>query len=905
MEHGWIYKGRDVMPWCPRCSTALSQHEIATDGYRDLTHPGLIIRFPLHEKLEGSLLVWTTTPWTLTANVAAAVHPDRLYVKIQHQGEIFYLAKSALATIFSKEGEILEEFIGQEMEGWTYVGPYDGLPINEKMGVMNVHRVILWEDVSEVEGTGIVHIAPGCGKEDFELSKIYNLPAIAPLNELGVFIEGYSWLTGVHVYDSAKLIIHDLTKKNLLFQMESYTHRYPVCWRCSNELVFRLVDEWFISMGTKLNKPVEKLTPDEKQQNLRYQIMNVVQKIRWIPAFGLQQELDWLLNMEDWMISKKRYWGLALPIWECKKCGTFDVIGSEKELKSRAIEGWEDFKGHTPHRPWIDAIKIKCPKCDALASRITDVGNPWLDAGIVAYSTLNYLHDAEYWEQWFPAHFICESLPGQFRNWFYSMLAMSTIMTQRTPFLTCLGHGSVLAEDGREMHKSWGNAIWFDDAVETLGADVMRWMYCRTRPESNMLFGYSRADIVKRQLLIPLWNIYSFFVTYANLDLWTPKSMTNQLSLLDRWLLSKLQILIRDVTDHLENFDAFKATAQLQQFVVNLSTWYIRRSRRRFWKNKADVDKNAAYTTLYTSLITLIKLLAPFIPFITETLYQNLVRTVQPEAVVSIHHTNWPIADASLIDLELMTDMDAIINVSSLGRSARNKSGIKLRQPLMEAIVVSDEILLTHLRRLITLLEEELNVKKVTLVTDETAIVDYEIHLLPNVLGKKHGSLFPKLQMAINSLAANTLASLFLNDLNVDVAVEDRVITVLPEEVEVKRVPKNGWMLAEKQNLLVGVNLTITEVLKKQGLAQDIVRRIQNQRKDAGFAIADQIKTYYDAEPKLTDIFETYGDYIAAETLSTTISKTEPPKNAHIVEFKLDNMPLKIGLIRIKGKGEA
>ncbi|MCK5402520.1 isoleucine--tRNA ligase [Candidatus Bathyarchaeota archaeon] len=903
-EHGWIYKGRDVMPWCPRCSTALSQHEIATDGYRDLTHPGLIIRLPLYEKPNESLLVWTTTPWTLTSNVAAAVNPDLLYVKILYQGEIFYLAKSALATILSKEYEILEEFMGQAMEGWTYVGPYDDLPINEKMGVMQAHRVILWEDVSEAEGTGIVHIAPGCGKEDFELSKMNKLPVIAPLDDLGIFIEGFSWLTGIQVYDSAKPIIEDLKKKDLLFKMESYTHRYPVCWRCGNELVFRLVNEWFISMGEKLKKPVEKITDDEKRKNLRYQIMDVTQKIRWIPAFGLQQELDWLQNMDDWMISKKRYWGLALPIWECKNCGTFDVIGSEKELQSRAVEGWEDFKGHTPHRPWIDAVKIKCPKCGTPVSRITDVGNPWLDAGIVAYSTLNYLHDSEYWARWFPAHFICESLSGQFRNWFYSMLAMSTIMTQRTPFLTCLGHGSVFAEDGREMHKSWGNAIWFDDAIDTIGADVMRWMYCKTRPESNMFFGYSRADSVKRQFLIPLWNIYSFFVTYANLDTWTPKKMTDQLSLLDRWILSKLQILIQDVTDYLENFDAFKATAHLQQFVGELSTWYIRRSRRRFWKSKADVDKNAAYTTLYTSLITLTKLLAPFIPFLTEEMYQNLVSTVQPESLVSVHHNNWPVADPSLIDLELMADMDEVINVSSLGRSARSKSGIKLRQPLMEAIVVSDETILTRLRRLITLIAEELNVKKVTLLTHETVIVDYEVHLLPNVLGKKYGPLFPKLQIAVKGLDANAMALPFLNGLTVDVEVEDHIITLLPEEVEIKKLPKNGWMFVETQGLLVGVNLIITEDLKKQGLAQDIVRRIQNQRKDAGFDIADQIETYYDAGSKLTDIFETYGNHIAAETLSTTIYKTEPPKNAHIKEFKLDDMPLKIGLIRVKGKDE-
>lgn len=899
-EQGWIYKGRDVMPWCPRCSTALSQHEIATEGYRELTHFGLTVRFPIRGKKTEYLLVWTTTPWTLTSNVAVAVHPDLSYAKIQHNDEILYIAKAALERVFTKENKILEEIKGREMEGWTYEGPFDELSTVEKRIDRYTHRIILWKDVSGDEGTGIVHIAPGCGKEDFELSQKYNLPVIAPLNELGVFIEGFDWLTGKHVYDSADIIIRDLERKKLLFRVEKYTHRYPVCWRCGSELVFRLVDEWFISMGLKLDKPIEEITEEEKRKYLRYQIMEVAQKIRWIPAFGLKQELDWLQNMDDWMISKKRYWGLALPIWECEKCGFFDVLGSEDELKSRAVKGWEIFKSQTPHRPWLDAIKIKCQKCGALTSRITDVANPWLDAGIVAYSTLNYRHDLEYWKKWFPADFIVESLPGQFRNWFYSMLAMSTIMTKRSPFLTCLGHSNVLAEDGREMHKSWGNAIWFDDAVEKMGADVMRWMYCMSKHENDMLFGYARADEVKRQFFIPLWNIYSFFVTYANLDKWIPENMTFQLSFLDRWILSKLQILIQNVTNCLENYDAFNATTQLHQFVDELSTWYIRRSRRRFWKSKVDVDKNAAYTTLYTCLTSLIKLLAPFIPFFTEEIFQNIVRNVQPDALESLHHNNWPIEDQSYIDEELMVDMDLVINVSSLGRSARSKSGIKLRQPLMEACIVADKKILQRLQRLTDLIKDELNVKKVALSPQRDDVTDYEVYLFPNVLGKKYGSLFPKLQAKVKSMNAKVLASKFDKNLSVDFQLDDLVMTLMPEEVEVRRLPKKGWILAENKRLLVGVNVNITEELKKEGLARDIVRRIQNQRKDAGFDIADHIVTYYDTGSKLTEVFEAYEDYIATETLSVSVNKAEPPKGAYIDKFKLNGEILKVGLICIK-----
>ena len=898
-ERGWIYKGRDVMPWCPRCSTALSQHEIVTEGYREITHPALTLRFPLRGQPNEALLVWTTTPWTLTSNVAAAVHPDMSYVKVRHNSEILYLAKAALNRVFTKENyEVIGELMGTDVVGWTYDGPFDELPAEQKLGAVDAHQVIPWEEVSEVEGTGIVHMAPGCGKEDFELSKQYNLPAVAPLNEFGVFIEGFGWLTGTHVYESAQSIIENLKEKGLLFKVEDYTHRYPVCWRCNNELVFRLVDEWFIFMGKKLDKPLELVSEQEKEKNLRYQIMEVAKQIQWIPDFGLQHELDWLRNMEDWMISKKRYWGLALPIWECHECGNFDVIGSKEELKSRAVEGWKDFEGHTPHRPCIDAVKIKCSKCGTVMSRILDVGNPWLDAGIVAYSTLNYRHDRDYWEKWFPADLVCESLPGQFRNWFYSMLAMSTILERRPPFRTCFGHGLVLDENGQEMHRHLGNVIWFDDAVETVGADVMRWIYCTSKPQSNVWFGHTLADEVKRRFLIPLWNVYSFFVTYANLDKWTPKEVTAKYSLLDRWILANLQVLVQDVTDLMEKYDAYGATTSLEQFVDELSRWYVRRSRRRFWKSEADVDKKAGYTTLYTCLTTLVKLLAPFLPFLAEEMYQNLVRAVKPEAPESVHHNDWPVADASLIEKELTADMDLAVKICGLGRSARNRAGIKLRQPLRMAKVVAEETMLERLQKLTNLMKDELNLKELVLTTQKEEVVNYEIRLLPHILGKKYGRLFPKLRATVASMDTDALLQKLQRDQSVEVKVDDQVITLLPEEVEVRTRPKEGYTLAEEQGITLGVDTVVTEELKKEGLARDIVRRIQNQRKDAGFDIAEQIESYYEAGPRLTEVFITHGDYIASETLSTSIQKTEPPAGAHVADYKIDGESLKLGLIR-------
>jgi isoleucyl-tRNA synthetase len=904
-EKGWLYKGRDVMPWCPRCSTALSQHEIVTEGYREIKHIGVTVRFPLREKPNESLLVWTTTPWTLSSNVAAAVHPDMIYVKVQHNDEILYLAKAALNRVFTKEDyEITEEVVGEELLNWIYLGPFDELPAEQTFGAVEAHRVIPWKDVSEEEGTGIVHIAPGCGKEDLELSKEYDLPAVAPLNEFGTFVDGFGWLTGSHVYESRQPIIKNLEDKGLLFKVEDYTHRYPVCWRCDSELVFRLVDEWFISMGRKLDKPVEQLDEQIKQKNLRYQIMDASKEVQWIPNYGLQQELDWLYNMDDWMISKKRYWGLALPIWECHNCGNFEVVGSREELKSRSVEGWEDFEDHTPHRPWVDKVKIKCPKCRTIISRIPDVGNPWLDAGIVAYSTLNYRVDRDYWAKWFPADLICESFPGQFRNWFYSMLAMSTILERRPPFRTCFGHGLVLDQEGHEMHKSSGNVIWFDDAAETMGADVMRWMYCRSNPENSMLFGAPLAEDVKRRFLLPLWNVYSFFVTYANLDKWTPKDFTARYALLDRWLLSKLQVLVQEVTSCLEKYDAAGATARLELFVDALSKWYVRRSRRRFWKSEADMDKQAGYVTLYTCLTTLVKLLAPFLPFLTEEMYTNLVYHASSNAPASVHHTDWPIADRSLIDEKIMADMDLVVKICSLGRSARNKAAVKLRQPLQEVKVVAKKGLLKRVQRFEDLITDELNVKALELTTQTKEVTDYEILPLPAILGKKYGKLLPKIRATLAALDADMLFTSLQKDQRVEIPVDDRVITLFSEEIEIRTHPKEGYALAEEKDIVVGVRTVVTDELKTEGLARDIVRRIQNQRKEAGFDIADQIETYYIAGPKLTTVFTIHGDYIATETLSTLIRRAEALRDGYITDYEIDEEPLKIGIRKIISKGK-
>jgi isoleucyl-tRNA synthetase len=896
-DRGWIYLGADAMPWCPRCSTGISQHEIVTEGYQEVTHTSVYVLFRL-KNMEGSLLIWTTTPWTLTSNVAAAVHSELDYVKIKYRDEIIYLSKGALKLAIQdqKNVEVLGEIKGAEMDGWTYNGPFDDLPRVKELGVPEAHRVIMWNAVGEEEGTGIVHIAPGAGKEDLELGKEYGLPAPAPLDEFGIIGEGFGWLTGTHVYESAEPIFDDLRKKKILYRTQKYTHRYPVCWRCGSELVFRYVSEWFINMGEKLDKQYEEVTEEEKDKNLRYQMMDSTYDVKWIPEFGLKRELDWLRNMDNWMISKKRYYGLALPIWTCE-CGWFDVIGSKEELEERAIEGWDKFKGHAPHRPYIDEGKIKCEKCGKTASRIPDVGNPWLDAGIVGFSTLQYRQDREYWEKWFPAHFITESFPGQFRNWFYAMLAESTILERRTPYLTCLGHAQVMAEDGREMHKSWGNAIWFDDAAEEMGADVIRWIASAAKPETNLLFGYNKSKEVRRLFFMTLLNVYNFFYQYASLDGWTPDQQPEELDTLDRWILGKLDETVEKVTISLDSYLTMPACNEIDRFVDILSKWYVRRSRRRFWKTEGDDEKKAAYSTLYKCLKTVTHLMAPITPHLSEALYQRMVKPVEPNLPESVHHCSWPSVDVSARDMDLMEEMDLALDLSSAGRSARNQAVIKLRQPLAEVMVIAPEEKAAKIEKIADILREELNVKAVKVGTDRSALQSLAVSPVASILGRKYGREFPKIGATIKEFGESDAAKLASGE-SVKVKVDNKLFEVLPDEVELKPVHHLEYSVVEEQDMLVGVYTIISEDLRGEGLARDVVRRIQSLRKDEDFHIDDHITTYYTGSPEVEMVVQEESEYIMVETLSDELVKGKAPEGVEVHEYDIDGLSLRLGLIK-------
>jgi isoleucyl-tRNA synthetase len=797
------------------------------------------------------------------------------------------------------ECEVVGEVLGSEMLGWAYDGPFDELPAQREMGGFpwpdpklrsrcgaSDHRVIAWDLVSGAEGTGLVHIAPGCGKEDYALGQSKGLVALAPLNEHGVFLPAFGPFAGSYAHDVGEAIAADLKRKGLLVAKEHYPHRYPHCWRCGTKTLFRLVDEWYIRMGW------------------RQEIMYLVPQIRWIPDWGEKQELDWLSNMGDWMISKKRFWGLALPIWQCdrhsapgaERCSWFDVIGSRDELRSRAAEGWAEFDGHSPHRPWVDKVKVRCPKCGGTASRIPDVGNPWLDAGIVPFSTQRYHADRAYWDQWYPADLVLECFPGQFRNWFYALLAMSTMMQEDRwadrnggvskvvpPFKALLGHALVRDEEGKEMHKSAGNAIEFNEAAASMGAEVMRYIFAAQNPENNLNFPDIRKDRRKDVLhldqqvqrrLNSLWNCYSFYVLYASVDKIQPASLrasSPERSELDRWILSKLQGLIACARKSFEERRIYLFMGRFERFVDALSNWYLRRSRRRFWKSEADADKLAAYATLYECLETLVRLLSPVLPFLAEEIYQNLVRAVCPQAPGSVHLLAYPEADASRVDERLEKRIDAVVRYRDLALSIRSAANVKVRQPLARMLVrpesaeerdaLSDASLRGQLL-------EEVNVRTLELLESAEGLVRARLKPDPKRLGERYGRWLKEIE---EHLAATDAAAVQAN-LRVTGCYRfeagPQTVELLADDVVVEHEAPAGIRFVFDGEAFAALDTELTPELKAEGTARDVVRGIQDLRKSIGLHVADRIRIRYRTDAETAVIIKDWAEYIRKETLA-------------------------------------
>ena len=880
-DRGLIYLGRDSMPWCPRCGTGISQHEMH-EGYKEVTEDSVIVRLPIRGRDGEYLLVWTTTPWTLSSNVACAVHPELDYAKVRQDGDVYYLAESCVDQMQSRGPyEVLETLPGAQMEGWTYDGPFDELPAAAQ--AVEAHRVVLWDIVSGEEGTGIVHMAPGCGKEDFDLGRELGLPVIAPIDESGVFIEGFGPLTGQNAQEVNEIVYRSLREKSYYYRKEPYTHSYPHCWRCKTALLFRNVEEWYIDMSW------------------RDEIKEVARQVEWIPEWGLDRELDWLDNMRDWMISKKRYWGLALPIYRCEECGWFDVVGSKQELEERAVEGWDEFAGHSPHRPWVDTVKIRCEQCGARVSRIPEVGNPWLDAGIVPYSTVKYNEDPEYWSRWIPADFVVECFPGQFRNWFYALLAMSTMMEDIPPFRTLLGHALVHDENGEEMHKSSGNVIQFEEAAEKMGCDVMRWMFCRQNPTSNLNFGYTPGDHIRRTVFDTLWNVYAFFCNYARLDGFRVDSELvpyEERRDIDRWLLSDLQLLVRAADDRLESFDVATVIRRAEKFIDDLSNWYVRRNRRRFWRAKGvdDRDKLAAYQTLHETLVILCKALAPIIPFVTDAMYRNLVAEQDPSAPSSVHLCDYPEPDPQLIDEHLSYDMDVITSVVSAVLSARMSEQIRVRQPLPELLAVTGkERTAQALRRFEEQLLNELNVKKLTIKKSAGELESYEIRPRMDRLGPKYKSAAGRVADAVRSLEPLHVAAAVEEGRPIAINVDGMEHTLEPDEVEVHRQMPEHMAVAEAGEISLLLDTQITPELREEGWARDTVRHVQQYRKELDLNIEDRIHLRYATDSdELASAIEQWREYVMAETLALSMEPELAEGESKVVEIGGSELTLQI-----------
>jgi isoleucyl-tRNA synthetase len=839
-ERERLYVGHRSTEWCPRCGTSLSQHELSQSGvYQDRSDPSLFVRFPLRERQNESLVIWTTTPWTLPANVAAAVNPTADY-GLRSNGEWVAVARYP-------EETFVRTVRGEELVGLRYDGPFDTLP----PGAGVEHRVIPWDEVSLDEGTGIVHIAPGAGSEDFELSRELDLPVLTPVDESGRFYDEYGWLHGLSTGDAADQIVGDLGERGLLVHAGLYEHRYPHCWRCDTPLIFRISDDWFLAV-------------DE----LRQPLLDANATVEWTPAYMGKRMDDWLRNMGDWNISRRRYYGLPLPFYPCD-CGHLNVIGSKAELIERAtvpVEGLEELR-----RPWIDDVSIRCEECGEPVQRILEVGDVWLDAGIVPFSTLGWespeyvpegyatgaargltradLPDHAYWEQWFPADWVSE-MREQIRLWFYSQLFMSVALTGRAPFTRVLGYEKMLDEQGREMHGSWGNQIEAQDAFARMGADVMRWQYCAQPPDRNLLFGFGPAHEIQRKLLT-LWNCATFLVQYGNVEGFVPRDgdleegPDAELQPLDRWLVARTRQLVRDATAGYERWLTVDVIRAFEAYVDDLSNWYIRRSRRRFW----DGDE-VALRVLWHALVQTIRVIAPVMPFLAEHLWQVLVRAPCADAPASVHLAGWP--RELELDEALLAEVADVRRVVALGHQARQAAGLKVQQPLRTLVVEGASLAEAQAAEV----RDELRVKDVRFDA-----VDAELLVKPNlpVLGPKLGRELGTVREALRAGEFEELGEGRFRAAGHELG---------PDEVLVERAGKEGWAVAAEDGVTVALDTTVDEELDRERRVYELIRHVNALRKESGLELSDRIALTIPAGD--ADLLE-HADWIRAETLATSL----------------------------------
>src|SRR6266545_4533134 len=886
-DKDFLFKRYKVVPYCPRCGTPLSDHEVAL-GYDEATDPSVFVRMPLVDKEDTSLLVWTTTPWTLPGNVAVAAHPDVDYVTIERKTETgsqekLILAKPLLEKVFrDEEVKVVDTFKGKKLKGMKYHPLFTFMPPDKP-----AHYVVLEDFVTTVDGTGLVHMAPAFGEEDMQAANEFDLPVLMTVLPDGTFVPEVTPWRGVFVKEADPLIIQDLQARGLLLKSESYTHTYPFCWRCGTPLLYYARDSWYIRTSA-----------------FRDRLVELNNTINWVPEHVKEGRFgNWLSNNIDWALSRERYWGTPLPVWECTECRHRECVGSVKELSEKVGHDLSDpsvnsGRGLDLHRPYVDAVSWNCPECGGKMNRVPELIDVWFDSGAMPVAQWHYpFENQEKFKEQFPADYICEAV-DQTRGWFYSLHAISTLLFDSVAYKNVICLGLILDSEGQKMSKSKGNIIAPWDVFTAHGADAFRWyLYTATPPGNERRFSSDLVGEVIRSFTLTFWNVYSFFVTYANLDkptLTTVPAATNEL---DRWLLSELNVHVRDVTEAYENYDVPNATRPIESFVEKLSTWYVRRSRRRFWKNDSGMDKQAAYSTLYTALLTVAKLLATAMPFLDEEMYQNLVRSVDEGAPESVHLAEWPGVLPEFIDESLNRDMNVVVKLVSLGHSARQKANRKVRQPLAEAAFsVGNSTERKALQTHADIIADELNVKQVRLLNAATEAVSHMVKPLPKQLGQKYGNKFPAIQKAILAMDPEETARTLLSGKALKVNVDSEDYEVLPDEVEVKAQAKSGFAVGEEGAYVAALVTDLTPELVQEGLAREFVRRVQDLRKVADLDVADRIELFVEASAGLRSAVEAYQDYVTSETLTTRLSFANPPADSSVVEDRFDGEKLKVGL---------
>ncbi len=868
-KEGYIYEGHKILPYCPRCGTGLASHEVA-QGYQEIKTETVIAKFKLKDKENEYFLAWTTTPWTLPSNVCLTVNPAVTYLRVKQNDEIYYVAEALAEQVLGEDYEVLDKLNGKDLEYMEYEQLIPFLKVDEDK---KAFYVTLADYVTTEDGTGIVHTAPAFGEDDYNTGVRYNLPILKPVDDEGKFTDTI-W-KGKFVMDADPDIIQWLRENGKLYKKQRVAHNYPHCWRCSTPLIYYARPSWYIEMTRLKDKLIENNN-----------------SVNWYPAFvGEKRFGNWLENLNDWAISRSRYWGTPLPIWRCRDCGHVDSVGSRKELIERAIEDID--MSIELHRPYVDDIHFKCDKCGGIMEREKDVIDVWFDSGAMPFAQHHYpFENKENFDKLFPADFICEGI-DQTRGWFYSLIAISTFVTGKAPYKNVLVNDLILDKDGKKMSKSRGNTIDPFELFDKYGADVLRWYLIYVSPPwTPTRFDEEGLKEVESKFFRSLRNVYNFFSLYANTDNVDPREFFIEYEdreEIDKWILSKYNNLVKRAREDMDIFELTRVVRAIQEFVVeDLSNWYIRRTRRRFWSTELDDSKKAVYNTTYEILVGVCKLIAPFVPFISEEIYRNLTGNE------SVHLDYYPEPKEELIDLELEERMDLVRELVRLGRAAREEAKIKVRQPLGEVLI--DGKYEDKIKELVPLMKEELNVKEVTFEKDLSQFMNYSLKPNYKVVGPILGSKVKAFAKALNELDSYEIVNKLEEDGKMTIKLDGEDVEITKDYVMVTISAKEGFNVAMENNLFVILDTTLTRELLNEGYAREFVSKVQQMRKANGYDVLDNINIYYDGDDEIKEAVELYEDYIKTETLAVSINRVKDDSfekqdlNGHMTGIKLEKV---------------